>query len=266
MKRAIPIIAVILFVLMIAVAGCVSNPTSSPQVTGSESPTDSASPSTSAATKVTTATPTSTPTQTPVTSKVATTTQVWAPPVIGPDTIANPGPEVGASISQGSNGWDCRAVVNAADGTHPCGKANWYIDDQAAGGVWSNNAPGVNGLPGCSEGMGGGFAMLELHSADTAKLSIGYHSLKCDYLGDSKYAPSEWVGRIYVGPTSTPTPSITPTPTTSPPCNCNGPDLDCKDFSGAQAQVCYDYCKAKTGRDVFDLDRDHDGLACEDNA
>lgn len=265
MKQTAPIIAIILFVLMIAVAGCVSNPTSSPQVTGSESPTDSASPSASAATTVTTATPTSMPTQTPVTTQVATTTQVWAPPVVGPDTIANPGPGMGANIPRGTDWWYCRAVVNAADGTHPCGKANWYIDDQAAGGVWSNNAPWVNGLPGCSGGMGGGFAMLEFHSADTAKLSIGYHSLKCDYLGDSKYAPSEWVGRIYVGPTLTPSPTLTPTATPTPnaPCNCYGPDLDCPGFAAGQGQACYDYCKSLGLGDVFDLDRDNDGLACE---
>jgi|BarGraNGADG00312_1021997.scaffolds.fasta_scaffold22239_2 hypothetical protein len=265
MKGAIPIVAVILFVLMIAVTGCVSNQTSSPQVAGSESPSDSASASASAAKTVTTATPTSTPTQTPGTSKVATTTQVWAPPVIGPDTIANPGPSMGAYIAQGSDGWYCRAVVNAADGTHPCGKANWYIDNQAAGGVWSNNAPGVNGLPGCSEGMGGGFAMLELHSADTLKLSIGYHTLKCDFLGDSKYAPSEWGGRIYIGPTSTPAPSLTPTPTTTPICNCNGPDLNCANFAThADAQACYNYCKSLGKGDVFGLDGDNDGSACED--
>lgn len=90
-------------------------------------------------------------------------------------------------------------MVNAADGTHPCGAANWYIDNYAAGGVWSVVPSGaVNGHPGCEAGMGGGAGMLTLYSADIAKLSPGYHTLKCDYLGDSKYAPSEWVGRFYV--------------------------------------------------------------------
>ncbi len=41
------------------------------------------------------------------------------------------------------------------------------------------------------------------------------------------------------------------------------PDLDCKDFpTQGQAQACYNYCKSLTGRDVFGLDRDNDGIAC----
>jgi hypothetical protein len=126
-------------------------------------------------------------------NKVATKTVVWAPPVWNPDTIVQPGPS-----NPISPGWYCRAVVDAADGTHPCGLANWYIDNATAGGVWSYNAPGVNGLPGCSAGMGGGFAKLQLNASDIANLSPGYHTLKCDYLGDSTYAASEWVGTIYV--------------------------------------------------------------------
>ncbi|MGA3359018.1 MAG: excalibur calcium-binding domain-containing protein [Halobacteriota archaeon] len=65
----------------------------------------------------------------------------------------------------------------------------------------------------------------------------------------------------------TPTPKVTTPTATSGPCNCNGPDLDCKDFATqAQAQACYNYCKAQTGRDVFRLDADNDGIACEANA
>jgi hypothetical protein len=68
--------------------------------------------------------------------------------------------------------------------------------------------------------------------------------------------------------TATPTPTVAqrqaPTPTPSGPCNCYGPDLDCKDFpTQGQAQACYNYCKSLTGRDVFGLDRDNDGIACE---
>ncbi len=49
------------------------------------------------------------------------------------------------------------------------------------------------------------------------------------------------------------------------PCNCSGPDLDCKDFSShASAQSCYGYCRAAGYGDVFRLDgNDTDGLACE---
>jgi hypothetical protein len=63
----------------------------------------------------------------------------------------------------------------------------------------------------------------------------------------------------------TPTPkAVTPTTAPSGTCNCNGPDLDCANFAThAQAQACYDYCMAQTGRDVFRLDGDNDGIACE---
>ena len=36
------------------------------------------------------------------------------------------------------------------------------------------------------------------YASDIAKLSPGSHTLKCGYLGDSKYAPSAWVKEIYV--------------------------------------------------------------------
>ena len=55
-----------------------------------------------------------------------------------------------------------------------------------------------------------------------------------------------------------------PSPPPSAPCNCSGPDLNCSDFSTqAAAQQCYDYCKSHGYGDVFRLDRDKDGLACE---
>jgi len=49
-----------------------------------------------------------------------------------------------------------------------------------------------------------------------------------------------------------------------PPCNCSGPDLDCRDFAThAQAQACYEYCKQHGYGDAFGLDADKDGIACE---
>jgi len=49
-----------------------------------------------------------------------------------------------------------------------------------------------------------------------------------------------------------------------PPCDCSGPDLDCSDFATqAEAQACYEYCLSQGYGDVFRLDRDHDGKACE---
>ena len=67
--------------------------------------------------------------------------------------------------------------------------------------------------------------------------------------------------------------SITPLPTSyvppitsytgTCPCDCNGPDLNCKDFSShAEAQACFECCK-KTNGDCFELDRDNDGNVCE---
>jgi beta-lactamase superfamily II metal-dependent hydrolase len=48
------------------------------------------------------------------------------------------------------------------------------------------------------------------------------------------------------------------------PCDCSGPDLNCSDFSThAEAQRCYDYCKSQGYGDVFRLDGDKDGSACE---
>jgi len=48
------------------------------------------------------------------------------------------------------------------------------------------------------------------------------------------------------------------------PCNCTGPDLNCDDFATQEeAQRCYDYCVSQGYGDVFGLDRDNDGIACE---
>lgn len=79
------------------------------------------------------------------------------------------------------------------------------------------------------------------------------------------------------GPTVTLVPERSPVPTVAPsatlaptvagageaPCNCSGPDLDCKDFSSQrQAQACFDFCGG-TAHDVFGLDKDGDGRVCE---
>ena len=48
------------------------------------------------------------------------------------------------------------------------------------------------------------------------------------------------------------------------PCECLGDNLDCEYFATqADAQSCFEYCKAKTGRDVHGLDPDGDDIACE---
>lgn len=48
-------------------------------------------------------------------------------------------------------------------------------------------------------------------------------------------------------------------------CTCHKPpDLNCDDFSSqAKAQACYDRCVALGFGDVYGLDRDNDGRACE---
>ena len=64
-----------------------------------------------------------------------------------------------------------------------------------------------------------------------------------------------------------PEPEPEPEPTPDPPatgCNCTGPDLNCSDFSThAEAQACYERCKGLGYGDVFRLDGDSDGIACE---
>ena len=65
-------------------------------------------------------------------------------------------------------------------------------------------------------------------------------------------------------PTQTPQPSVTPV---IPPANCQTCDYNaynCSDFDYQfQAQACFLYCLQQVGYDVHDLDRDGDGIACE---
>lgn len=60
--------------------------------------------------------------------------------------------------------------------------------------------------------------------------------------------------------------SIQPTkPASSAVCNCSGPDLNCDHFGAqSQAQACFNYCKSIGLGDIFQLDSDNDGIACED--
>ncbi len=76
-----------------------------------------------------------------------------------------------------------------------------------------------------------------------------------------------WVAGQYTSREMPPISSNTDSGNSSqpPPCNCNGSDLDCADFSThAQAQACFNYCVSTVGFDVFQLDgEDDDGSACE---
>lgn len=100
-------------------------------------------------------------------------------------------------VTQGSPE-QVRYWVQAADGTYPCGVANYYIDDQAAGGEWNVTSPQPQYWEGCPGGLPGGAGGLYLHSNDTANLSVGWHTLKIDYLGDNKYAPAEYTAQFLV--------------------------------------------------------------------
>lgn len=67
--------------------------------------------------------------------------------------------------------------------------------------------------------------------------------------------------------TITPTPTITaiPSPTKTPPCDCKvRPKLTCNNFATqTQAQACFDYCQLMGFGDVFNMDKNANGKACE---
>jgi len=47
--------------------------------------------------------------------------------------------------------------------------------------------------------------------------------------------------------------------------DCSSNTYNCSDFSRHEdAQNAYGYCMESAGKDVHDLDRDNDGIACED--
>ncbi len=154
-------------------------------------------PAITTAASVATATPSPsaspTPTPTPSPSKIATSINAYVPEVYyAYGLISTP---LSQSVKQGQTAV-VQYSIKASNGKEPCGAANYYIDDQAAGGDWtiSKSMPGS----GCPAGVGGGAGTLTLHASDTAKLSPGYHSLKIDYLGDNTYAPSQYVARFHV--------------------------------------------------------------------
>jgi outer membrane biosynthesis protein TonB len=65
---------------------------------------------------------------------------------------------------------------------------------------------------------------------------------------------------------ATPTPTIAPTPapTIAPAPQVTSGDKDCKDFSShSEAQAYFNSKGGSASNNVDDLDRDHDGLACE---
>ena len=197
-------LCIIAALLVVAAGGCLS-----PAVRPTVTPVSTAVP-TAVSTAVPTAVPTATPTATP--TAVPSMRPTAAPPYVSqpliPTTISVWGgymgmpaewlnyPVYNVALKQGSSE-QVRYVVNAADGTHPCGAANYYIDNYAAGGVWDITHPTAQ--YGCSAaGMPGGAGGLYLYPSDTAKLAVGWHDLKIDYLGDNTYAPSEFEASFLV--------------------------------------------------------------------
>jgi outer membrane biosynthesis protein TonB len=64
--------------------------------------------------------------------------------------------------------------------------------------------------------------------------------------------------------TATPQPAITPQTASTQSSNGSGGDKDCKDFSThAEAQAYFNSKGGSASNNVDDLDRDHDGSACE---
>ena len=64
--------------------------------------------------------------------------------------------------------------------------------------------------------------------------------------------------------TLTPTITRTPTKTSVPVCDCQGPRLTCNDFRNqTRAQLCFEYCRSLGFGDIFYLDKNNNGLACE---
>lgn len=132
--------------------------------------------------------PACTPSSTPGPTATPTPTQL-------PTQATVSGP---ASFAQGQAITFTATLYSVNEHKNVCGAVNYYIDDQAAGGTWNINPAGT-----CSASSGS----LSLTGTDTAKLSVGTHTLKIDWLGDSSYGPSQNSMQFTV--TSSPTPSPT---------------------------------------------------------
>jgi len=77
------------------------------------------------------------------------------------------------------------------------------------------------------------------------------------------WATSVWSDAAVI-PTAPPSNSVTQASSGEAVCNCGGPDLDCKDFgTHAAAQACFEYCQGQGFGNVFQLDGNSDGQACE---
>jgi hypothetical protein len=72
--------------------------------------------------------------------------------------------------------------------------------------------------------------------------------------------PPSTVSSYYLSGSST---SSSSSSSNSGVCDCSYNRYNCGDFTSSDAQDCYLYCKSLGKGDIHDLDRDHDGDACE---
>ena len=201
-KVAIMSVVLVLVSVLVIVAGCTSaNPATPTPSTQRASTSASATPSLSQPTTIP-ITPslivTPSPPSTPAGGRIATTLSVWEG-YMGQPALWLDYPTYHVALKQGGSE-QVRYVINGTDGKHPCGLANYYIDSQAAGGRWDITKPQPLYWQGCPGGLPGGAGGLYLYPNDTAKLAVGWHTLKIDYLGDSTYAPSQFVAQFLVVP------------------------------------------------------------------
>jgi hypothetical protein len=205
-KVAIMCVVLALVSVLAVVAGCTSaNPASPTPSTQTGTATTNASATPSPTNRQPTTIPiipfpivTPSPTSTPAGARVATTLRVWEG-YMGQPAFWLDYPMYYVALKQGGSE-QVRYVINGADGKHPCGLANYYIDNQAAGGTWDITKPQPQYWQGCPGGLPGGAGGLYLYPNDTAKFAVGWHTLKIDYLGDSTYAPSQFVAPFLVVP------------------------------------------------------------------
>ncbi|MFZ0012347.1 MAG: hypothetical protein WAL97_10700 [Halobacteriota archaeon] len=194
-------VVLVLVSVLVIVAGCTSANPASPPSTQTASTSASATPSPSQPTTIP-ITPslivTPSPPSTPAGGRIATTLSVWEG-YMGQPALWLDYPTYHVALKQGGSE-QVRYVINGTDGKHPCGLANYYIDNQAAGGTWDITKPQPLYWQGCPGGLPGGAGGLYLYPNDTAKLAVGWHTLKIDYLGDSTYAPSQFVAQFLVVP------------------------------------------------------------------
>ncbi len=116
------------------------------------------------------------------------------------------------------------------------------------------------------------FVNYELIRQGYAQLQIQAPDLACEaaFRGAELEAQAALKGIWSAKPTDTPTITLTPTTTSTPTrtlvpvCNCTGPRLTCNDFdSQAEAQACFDYCVEMGYGDIFGIDKNGNGRACE---